>query len=305
MDGPPYLAFAPWLRERYGRPVSKLSLVSGLGCPNRDGTIADAGCLFCDEHEAGREPSTVAGRSVTEQFRAAAAVRLARRPDTGFLAYLQAGSNTYGAMDRLAALYREVRALSGIVGVSIGTRPDLLPEPVLDLIAETFAGIDVWIEIGVQSADDATLAAIGRNHDFAAVVDAAARVRARGFLLCAHVILGLPGEGEAHVRRTAERLRAIAIDGVKLHPLVVTRGSRLEPMWRGGGVELIDEGRYVAWAVDFLERTDPRVVVQRLVGAGRAEVHFAPEWPKNGERVRRLVVEEFARRGTRQGARAS
>ena len=302
MDAPlPYRSFSSWLNARHGGPVGKIALVAGLGCPNRDGAISRDGCLFCDANQAGHDPSVARGQGLAEQYRAQ--VRRRRR-GAGFLAYLQAGSNTHGDAATLAALYARVLELPDLVGVSIGTRPDLVPDGVLDLIARSFAGLDVWIELGVQSAHDATLAAIGRHHTFADVRDAFARVHERGFLTCAHVILGLPGEGQDEIRATADRLRELPLDGVKLHPLVVTRGSRLEETWRAEPFPLIGEDRYVAWAVDFLERTDPRVVVQRAVGAGRPEVHVAPEWPQDGARVRRRIVEEFARRGTRQGSRA-
>ena len=305
MDAPlPYRSFSSWLKERYGGPVAKVPLVTGLGCPNRDGTIARDGCLFCDANQAGHGPSVVGGRDLAEQYRIQVERRRDRGRRAGYLAYLQAGSNTHGDAATLAALYAQARALPGLVGVSIATRPDLVSDAVLDLIERSFVGLDVWIELGVQSAHDATLAVIGRNHAFADVVGAVARVRARGFLACAHVVLGLPGEEDAEIRASAGRLRDLSLDGVKLHPLVVTRGSRLEAAWRAGPFPLIREERYVGWAVDFLERTDARVVVQRLVGAGRPEVHVAPAWPLEGARVRRRIVEEFARRGTRQGARA-
>lgn len=299
----PYRTFSSWLRTRYGTRVYKVALNAGLGCPNRDGTFSAEGCLFCDEHGSGHAGAVASGQPLSEQFDRQVRTRQALDPGPyRFIAYLQAGTNTWGEAARLRSIYEQTRELPGIVAVSVATRPDCVGDEVLDLMAGVFDGLDVWVEMGVQTASDETLAAIGRNHDFAAVEKAVGRLQDRGFLVCAHAIIGLPGEGADQVRATARRLAELGVNGVKLHGLFVALGSRLEDLWRRGRFTPQPEERYVRLAVDFLERTRPDTVVQRLTGRGRPEVHLAPEWMLHPRETQQRIVEEFRRRGARQGA---
>ncbi|NLH49734.1 MAG: TIGR01212 family radical SAM protein [Myxococcales bacterium] len=287
---PGYLPFSRWLRERYGFPVRKISLSAGFGCPNKDGTIGGDGCVFCDVNEAGPDPRSIAGLSVAEQLHRQITIFQARHPQPHkFLAYLQAGSNTYAPPPRLREVYRAAISHPDVVSLAVSTRPDWLPDEALDLLRETGGGLDVWVELGVQSAHDATLIRIRRRHDFAAVEDAVRRAKERGFLVCAHLIVGLPGETKADLLATAAAMNRLGVDAVKLHPLSVTRGSALETEWRENRLRLLDEDEYVELAAAFLETLSPHIVVQRLTGSGRPEVHLAPDWTRNLNRVKRRI----------------
>ena len=294
----PYHTFSSYLKERYKSPVYKAALDLGLGCPNQDGTISSAGCIFCDQHQSG----SAAPHTVAKQYEQLVARRHIDHPGEDlFIAYLQAGSNTYGDLQRLRDLYRQIRSLPNLVAVSIGTRPDLCGDQVLDLIAEEFAGLDIWIELGVQSTHDVTLRTIGRNHDYGTVQKASRRITEHGFNFCAHVILGLPDEDETMMLDTASRLGKLGINGIKLHPLFVAEGSSIEKKWRKGQFLPISVDNYVQLVVDFLERTSWDVVVQRLVGRGRPKIHLAPDWALSVRRTQLKIIAEFDRRGTRQG----
>lgn len=287
----PYLSFSRWLKDRYGLPVQKISLNAGLGCPNKDGTISREGCIFCDVNESGVEPRSVAGLSVREQLvRGIDAFQLRNPQPHKFLAYLQAGSNTHAPLDELADIYRQTLGHPEVVSASIATRPDCLPETVLALIRDVYGAMDVWIELGVQSAHEETLRRLRRHHTFAQVADAAERAKRRGFLVCLHLIVGLPGESGAEAIATAEAAAALGIDAVKLHPLVITRGSALAAAWEERPFPLIAEEEYARVVAEMLRRLPPTTIVQRLGGSGRPEVHLAPDWTRNINRVKNLII---------------
>jgi len=302
--GLPYLSFSHWLRQRYGCAVRKISLNAGLGCPNKDGTVSREGCVFCDVNESGVDPERVHGHSIADQLSAEISrLRNGKTKAGKFIAYLQAGSNTHGPLEKLRDIYRQATAHPDVVSISISTRPDCVTPEVLDLIGAMCSHLEVWIELGVQSAHDSTLRRIGRHHDFARVTEAARQIKSRNFLICLHLILGLPEETRAMMVDTARAINALPIDAVKLHPLSITRGSRWAADWRPDKIPLMTETEYVAAAVDFLEALSPAIIIQRLTGGGRPEVHLAPDWCRHPHHTQRLIVEEFRRRGTRQGWR--
>lgn len=301
----PFRTLAPWLAARYGRPVHRIALDAGSTCPNRDGTKGFGGCTYCDVEGSG----TGAWRSGTDlaaQLDEGLA-RIARRgPDVGAIAYFQSYTNTYVPPERLVEVLDVVaRRLSDarppIVALSLATRPDALPEDALEVLAELARRVDVWVELGLETADDEVQRTIRRFHTLAEFEDAAARVKRRGFVLVGHAILGLPGDGRAGARRTAEALARADCDGVKVHHLMVLRRTQLEKAWRRGEVEVLDEDTYVAWLADFVESLAPHQVLHRITGDADESSLLAPLWTARKNVVRERLARELARRGTRQG----
>jgi radical SAM protein (TIGR01212 family) len=228
--------------------------------------------------------------------------RLSRRYGAErFIAYFQSFSNTYAPLEQLQALYQEALSFAPVVGLSVGTRPDCLGEAVLDLLAEINRERLVWLELGLQSAHDATLARINRGHDVACFTQAVEQAAARGLEVVAHVILGLPGEGPAEMAATTAYLARLPIQGVKIHLLYVIRGSGLAALYEAGEYQCLTETEFVARAVDFIELLPPRIIIHRLTGDPHPEEFLAPDWCLNKSRVLKLIREEFARRGSRQG----
>ena len=292
-----------FLRKRFGCKVRKVALHAGLTCPNRDGTLGRGGCAYCANQSF--SPEALRGvRPVREQMLDGMS-RLGRRFGAGrFIAYFQSFTNTYAPVARLRELYDSATDLPDVVGLSIGTRPDCVPDETLDLVQSYAERLDVWLEYGVQSARDETLRRMSRGHDFAAFVDAAARTRGRGMSICAHVILGLPGETREDMMATAEKVNAVGVDGIKLHHLYVARGAALAADYDEGGVRTLAADEYVALACDFLERLSADTVVHRLVGETTTpDMLLAPVWPLRKGQVIEAIAEEFRRRGTWQGAR--
>jgi hypothetical protein len=220
-----------------------------------------------------------------------------------FIAYFQSFTNTYASLERLRALYREALACPGVVGLSIGTRPDCLSDEILDLLAEIKQDYLVWLELGLQSAHDATLKRINRGHGVACFTDAVHRSAARGLETVAHVILGLPGEGPGETAATAAYLAGLPLQGVKIHLLYVTQDSALASLYRSGDYRCLTETEYVAAVVDFLELLPPEMVIHRLTGDPHPGELLAPGWCLDKSRVLHLIKAEFASRGSRQGSR--
>jgi hypothetical protein len=240
--------------------------------------------------------------SLTRQLEEGAA-RLSRRYGAArFIAYFQSFSNTYAPVARLREFYEEALTCPQVEGLSIGTRPDCLPEAVLDLLAGYARRHLVWLELGLQSAHEATLKRLNRGHGVACFTNAVRRAAARGLEVVAHVILGLPGEGPREMAATAAYLAGLPLKGVKIHLLYVIRGSGLARLFDAGEYQCLTEAEYVARVADFIERLPPHWVIHRVTGDPHPAELLAPEWCLQKARVLGSIREEFARRGTCQGS---
>jgi radical SAM protein (TIGR01212 family) len=298
----PYRDLNSYLKDRFGQRVQKITLDAGMTCPNRDGRLSTGGCLYCNARGSGTG-AWGRGQSIPAQMETGMA-RLSRRYGAArFIAYFQSFSNTYAPLTTLRELYEAALAPPQVVGLTIGTRPDCLEDEVLDLLAGYARDRLVWLELGLQSAQDATLARLNRGHDAACFRDAAIRAASRGLAVVAHVILGLPGEGPREMAATAEFLARLPVQGVKIHLLYVVKGSGLARLHEQGEYVCLTEAQYVSTVVDFIERLPPHLVIHRLTGDPHAEELAAPAWCLDKARVLKGIREEFLRRGTRQGSR--
>ncbi len=289
-------------RRKFGRKVWKLGLDAGCGCPNRDGTLATSGCVFCDP--ASFSISRRRGmRAISDQLEDGIAKLKQRYGAEGFVAYFQPGTNTYGPLDRLHAMWQEAIACPDVVGLAIGTRPDCVSDEVLDRLAAMTDQTWVTLEYGLQTIHDRTLDRIHRGHHFDAFLDAYRRSRARGLDVGVHIVLGLPGESPEDMLATARELAKLEIHSVKLHNLYVVRNTPLADQEAAGLVRLPDLSEYVNWVVDFVEELPADVVIDRLSGDAPPEYLVGPEWCLNKAAVRTAIEAEFRRRGTRQGCR--
>ncbi|BED49789.1 TIGR01212 family radical SAM protein [Escherichia coli] len=226
------------LTRRYGQKVHKLTLHGGFSCPNRDGTIGRGGCTFCNVASFADEAQQ--HRSIAEQLaHQANLVNRAKR----YLAYFQAYTSTFAEVQVLRSMYQQAVSQANIVGLCVGTRPDCVPDAVLDLLCEyKDQGYEVWLELGLQTAHDKTLHRINRGHDFACYQRTTQLARQRGLKVCSHLIVGLPGEGQAECLQTLERVVETGVDGIKLHPLHIVKGSIMAKAWEAGRLNGIRTG---------------------------------------------------------------
>lgn len=298
-----YTTFTDELRQRFGCRVQRVSLDAGFSCPNRDGSLETGGCTFCGDRGAAAVgvPTEL---PLLQQLQKSKTYLEKKFRAEKFLAYFQAYSNTYASADDLRLLYETALADKDIVGLIIGTRPDCLPDSVLELLAELNQRTYLWLELGMQTMHDQTLRAINRGHDHACFVEAVKRCKQRGLRVCAHLILGLPGETREQMLASVKELNRLGVDGVKLHHLHVLKGSLLEEQYRDGTLVLMDRDAYVALLVDALELLDPNIMIQRLMGDGRSEL-IAPDWSRRKLEVLNQIDATLKKRDSRQGCRLS
>ncbi|EOW6847684.1 TIGR01212 family radical SAM protein [Cronobacter sakazakii] len=265
------------LTRRYGQKVHKLSLHGGFSCPNRDGTLGRGGCTFCNVASFADE--TQQHLSIQQQLtQQAARVDRARR----YLAYFQAYTSTFAEVNVLRAMYQQAISQADMVGLCVGTRPDCVPESVLDLLAGYHEqGYEVWLELGLQSAKDKTLHRINRGHDFACYQETTRRARARGLRVCTHLIVGLPGETRSDALASLERVVETGVDGIKLHPLHIVEGSIMAKAWRAGRLSGIALDDYTVTAGEMIRHTPPDIIYHRISASARRPTLLAPLWCEN------------------------
>ncbi len=298
---PLYYDLNTYLRRLFGCRVQKISVDAGLTCPNRDGTLGTGGCIYCNARGSGTGASA-RGRNLTEQIAQSKHYLARRYKARKFLVYFQSFTNTYAPLPTLRRLYDEALADPDVVGLSIGTRPDCVDEAVLGLLQGYARNRLVWVEYGLQSVHDATLRRIRRGHDFAAFRRAVAATRGRDIRICAHVILGLPGENRRHMLETARTVGRMGIDGIKLHLLYVVRKTPLARLFEQGGYRCLRQDEYVQLVCDFLELLPPQMVIQRLTGDPHREELLAPAWSLRKQETLARIRAELVRRGSCQGA---
>ena len=194
-----------------------------------------------------------------------------------------------------------MNSVTDIVGLSIGTRPDCVNEPILDMLHDYTKDYLIWIEYGLQSTRDRTLKLIRRGHDFQCFKDTVEMTKNRGIKVCAHVILGLPGENRQHMLETAHSLSEMGIDGIKLHLLYVVKGTKLEDLFKQGGFRCLDQQEYVSLVCDFLERLPENMVIQRLTGDPHPAELVAPAWATNKSETLNMIREMLEKRDSWQG----
>jgi radical SAM protein (TIGR01212 family) len=296
-----YCDYNTYLRKLFGERVQKISLDAGLSCPNRDGTLSREGCVFCDRLGSGTGAFLRKGSSVREQIENSR-IRIQKRYKAKkFIAYFQSFTNTYASVPHLRALYDQAIAFPDVVGLSVATRPDCVDRDILRLLSSYREKVLVWLEYGLQSAHDATLARINRGHDVDCFHKAVLQAREWSLNVCAHIILGLPGEDREMMLKTARFLAHLPIQGVKIHLLYVTRTTPLARQYERGTFRCLERDEYADLVVDFLELLPPQMVVQRLTGdPGKADL-LAPAWAAEKTKNLSLIRQRLEERNTWQG----
>lgn len=296
-----YRDYNTYLRGIFGERVQKIPLDAGLSCPNRDGTLSRNGCIFCDRKGSGSGAMIDRSMSIEDQILSGIVHARHRYGARKFIAYFQSFTNTYGPLDRLKVLYDSALSLPEMVGLSVATRPDCADPGVMGLLRSYGDRFLVWVEFGLQSAHNETLKRIGRGHDVAAFEKAVMSALRFQLNVCAHVILGLPGENKNMMHETARYLGQIPINGVKIHLLYVVKGTPLATLYERGEFRCLEREEYAELAVDFLELLPPEIVIQRLTGDPFGTDLLAPEWAREKGANLQLIKEKMEERQTWQG----
>ncbi len=288
------------LRQQYGERVHKVAIDAAMTCPNRDGSKGIGGCTFCNNSSFspnGRQPL-----EIKRQIENGRQVIRKRTGAMKYLAYFQAYTNTYADVEELKVLYDMALAEADVVGLSVGTRPDCVPDRVLDLLAAyQDRGYTVWLELGLQSSFDETLERVNRGHGFAEYLDAVKRAHQRHLPVCTHLITGLPGEEYRHALLSHERVLQSGVQGLKYHPLHVVKGTRLANQWRRGEYQPLQEAEYIDTICDLVELTPAEVIFHRLTGTASEKILLAPAWCSKKWQVLNGIAAELKKRGSYQG----
>ncbi len=286
----PYRDFGDFLREVFPFKVQKISIHAGFTCPNRDGSKGSGGCTYCNNQTFSPEYCHT-DRSITEQLAAGVGFFARKYPEMKYLAYFQAYTNTYGEAEALKQKYEEALAYPGVVGLIIGTRPDCMPDDLLDYFADLSGRHFVLIEYGVETTLDRTLERINRGHTYAQSADAIRRTAARGIYTGAHMILGLPGETREEILRHADTISTLPLTTLKLHQLQLIRHTRMahEYAEHPEQFHLFSVDEYIELVVDFVRRLHPAIYLERFVSQSPKELLIAPDWGlKNYEFTARI-----------------
>ena len=292
--------FGQAMLSRYKERIHKLAIDANFTCPNRDGSIGRGGCTFCNNisfSQNGRRPSSIA-----QQINAGRHVIQKRTGAKRYIAYFQAYTNTYDDINNLKALYDQALTEPDVIGLAIGTRPDCVPDAVLDLLADySEKGYEIWLELGLQSSFDKTLQRVNRGHGFEEYRRAVNAARGRGIQVCTHLIVGLPGENSSHVHTSLMRTLDEGVDGMKLHPLHVVKGTVLANQWRNKEYLPLELAEYVNTVANLVELTPANIIYHRLTGTASKNILLAPDWCSQKWKVLNSIEAELKQRGNFQG----
>ena len=276
------ILYSDYLKQKYGCKVHRIALDAGFACPGA--------CIYCNSNGS-RASYIDPNMPVREQLEKRIKYLKENKNARKFIAYFQAFTNTNAPVDRLKKIYDEVLGFEDIVGISIGTRPDMIDRGKLKLISSYKDRYDIWIEYGLQSIHDRTLRSINRGHTFADFLNAFKLTKETGISVSVHVILGLPGETEEDMIDTAKRLSELKIDGIKIHLLHILKGSVLERLYNEGKIRVLEQHEYVDLVCAFLNNLHPDIIIQRLTGQGSKSDHIAPLWALDKARtIEKIMV---------------
>ena len=294
--------FKSFLINKFGCKVYKLQIDAGFTCPNRDGTLSTGGCAYCDGRgsrlrQQGPLPS------VSKQIERGKEYYIKHRKAGKFIAYFQTFTNTYGPYEKLKSIYDEALAQDDVEGLAVGTRPDCVPDKVLDLLEKYAKDYHVWVEYGLQSIHEKTLKSINRGHGPEAFLDTVRRTAGRNINICTHIIVGLPGETREDILETARVVAGLPINGIKIHLLLALKGTAIGDLYEKGELRMMEKEEYVNTVCDILEILPPEMVIQRLTADGYRDIYLAPQWGINKMDVLNSIDRELERRDSYQGAK--
>ncbi len=293
--------FVDYQRKIFGERVQKVTVDAGFTCPNRDGTIAKGGCIYCN-NESFNPSYNRSSKSIRQQIDEGITFLKRRyKKVRKFIVYFQPYSNTYAPLETLKYYYEEALSHPEVIGLTIGTRPDCVDEAKIAYLESLTQHYDITIEYGLESISDETLKKINRGHDVQCYLDALELTKNRGIKICTHIILGFPWEDESLWLQTARWLSDKPFDFLKIHQLHVVKDTALERMYHKNPFPLLSPQAYIDLIIRFLERLNPRIIIQRLFGEAPPRTLVAPHWGVRNTQLMNMLLEEMERRDSFQG----
>jgi radical SAM protein (TIGR01212 family) len=296
-----YNDFSTWLRRQLGCKVQKISIDAGFSCPNRDGTLATGGCVFCDNKAF--SPAYCRGnKSVKRQVEDGISFFKRKYKDMKYLAYFQAFTNTYAPVEHLKSLYEEALSVEDVVGIVIGTRPDCVSDDILNYLEQLNRQTFMIVEYGIESTDNEMLKRINRGHTYECSVRAIERTKERDILVGGHVILGLPGMTEEDCIREVERLNNTQLDILKLHQLQVVKDTRLAEEYLEKPFKVFNIDEYIRLVATLIQHIRPDMILDRFISQSPAEMLIAPKWGIKNYEFANALDNYLAKNNIYQGA---
>ena len=295
-----YKEFGTWLQAELGCKAQKLSVDAGLTCPNRDGTLGRGGCTFCDNRTFNPAYCRQGG-SITDQLEAGKRFFSRKYPTMKYLAYFQSYSNSYGTLSHLKELYEEALRVPDVVGLVIGTRPDCMPDALLEYLEELNRRTFLLVEYGVESANEETLVRVNRGHTFAQARECIIRTAQRGIRVGVHMILGFPWETRSELIRQAQLIASLPITTLKLHQLQVIKGTQLAREYELHPWPLPTAEEYVDLVLEYISHLPSSLVLERFVSQSPPEYVIAPRWGLRNHEFSALVKKAIQKRSTQLG----
>ncbi len=295
-----YYTYDCYLKRRFGKKCVKIALDGGFTCPNIDGTISYGGCIFCSEKGSG-DHTPPCNIPLTQQFELGKKIIENKWNDVFYIPYFQAHTNTYAPLDVLKQKFEQALALPDTVGLSISTRPDCLEDDVVDYLAELSQKTYLTVELGLQSANDKTLALINRGHTYTQFADGFNKLKSKGINVCIHIINGLPGETYEDMMHTARCVANLSPHALKIHLLYILKNTPLAAMYERGEFDALTRDEYVKLVCDQLEILPKDIVIERVTGDGVKDDLIAPLWSIKKTIVTNEIDKELVKRGTFQG----
>lgn len=287
------------MREQFGNKVFKVTLDAGFTCPNRDGSIAKGGCTFCSARGSGDFAGSRRDDLVT-QFNHIRDRQHQKWPHAQYIGYFQAYTNTYAPVEQLREYFEIILQQPGVVGLSIATRPDCLPDDVVDYLAELNERTYLWVEMGLQTIHESTSELINRAHDSQCYEEAVAKLRARGIRVCAHIIYGLPQETHEMMLDTGRAVAQMDVQGIKIHLLHLMRKTPMVKQYEAGLLRFLEKDEYIKLIVDTLEILPSEMIVHRLTGDAPRDLLIGPMWSLRKWEVLNGIDDELKQRDTWQ-----
>ncbi|MDA1477699.1 TIGR01212 family radical SAM protein [Bacillus changyiensis] len=288
------------LKKHFGHKVFKVALDGGFDCPNRDGTVAHGGCTFCSAAGSGDFAGNRVDDLVT-QFHDIRDRMHEKWKDGKYMAYFQAFTNTHAPVSVLREKYETVLNLDGVVGLSIATRPDCLPDDVVEYLAELNERTYLWVELGLQTVHERTASLINRAHDYECYIEGVNKLRKHGIRVCSHIINGLPLEDREMMMETARAVAHLDVQGIKIHLLHLLKGTPMVKQYEKGKLTFLSQDEYVQLVCDQLEILPPEMIIHRITGDGPIELMVGPMWSVNKWEVLNAINDELQTRDSYQG----
>ena len=300
MNNDRFYSLNNYLKEKFGHKIYKVSLDGGFTCPNRDGKISYKGCLFCSDRGSG-EFTGERGKSITEQIDEQLEFIYKKNSDNDVIAYFQNFTNTYAPIDYLRKIYYEALSHKKVIGIAIATRPDCLNDEILNLLSEINEKFFLWIELGLQTAENNIAKIINRGYDTDCYVNICKKLNERNIKFVTHMIVGLPQETKENLFDTIDLINNVNSWGIKIHLLYILKNSRLEKYYKENPFKIYEKDEYTEIVTELIERLNPNIVIHRLTGDAKKDELFMPLWSADKRNVLNEIQKKLKIKNIFQG----